>query len=277
MAWPLLTVDNQHEQDLAKWQASLAQRFGLPHAQSDNGADCYSATLLERTLLNPASDSPGLYLLRFGVHDAHWQPGDTIRVRPFNNPQLTAREYSIASVCDDGLELIVRLAGQCTGWLCETLVAGEQVVFQICAKPAFRPVEAATPAIFIGAGSGMAGLRGHLQARAEGSHNWLVFGERCPQTDRILSAELDEWLMNGRLQYMDYAFSCDPQKPAYVQDCLRKQRARLHEWLENGAVIYLCGSLQGLGRSVEATLVELLGVATLEALKKNQRYRTDLY
>lgn len=276
LAWPLLTVDSLHPQDIAAWHASLTQRFSLTFSDTFATPDAFSATLVERICLNPDSTSPSLFLLRFSVHDARWQAGDTLRLRPFNNPQLAVREYSIANACGETLELIVRQAGQCSGWLCQTLAAGEQIVFQVCAKPDFYAVPDA-PAILIGAGSGLAGLRGHLQARPAGSHNWLVFGERCPDTDRILAEEAENWLMGGHLQYLNLAFSRDPQQPAYVQDCLRKHQARLVEWLDNGAVIYLCGSLQGMGRSVESLLAELLGQKKFRALQQQGRYRADLY
>lgn len=276
LAWPLLTVDSLHGQDIAMWHASLAQRFALSFADAPAAADSFSATLLERICLNPDSASPGLFLLRFSVQDACWQAGDTLRVHPFNNPQLAGREYSIASACGDRLELIVRQAGQCSGWLCQTLATDEQIAFQVCAKPDFYAVSAA-PAILIGAGSGLAGLRGHLQARPAGSHNWLIFGERCPETDRVLAEETGHWLMSGHLQYLNLVFSRDPHKPAYVQDCLRKHQARLVEWLDNGAVLYLCGSLQGMGRSVESMLAELLGQKKFRALQQQGRYRADLY
>jgi sulfite reductase (NADPH) flavoprotein alpha-component len=276
LAWPLLTVDSLHPQDIAAWHASLTQRFSLTFSDTFATPDAFSATLVERICLNPDSTSPSLFLLRFSVHDARWQAGDTLRLRPFNNPQLAVREYSIANACGETLELIVRQAGQCSGWLCQTLAAGEQIVFQVCAKPDFYAVPDA-PAILIGAGSGLAGLRGHLQARPAGSHNWLVFGERCPDTDRILAEEAENWLMGGHLQYLNLAFSRDPQQPAYVQDCLRKHQARLVEWLDNGAVLYLCGSLQGMGRSVESMLAELLGQKKFRALQQQGRYRADLY
>ena len=62
-----------------------------------------------------------------------------------------------------------------------------------------------------------------------------------------------------------------------MQDCLRKHQARLVEWLDNGAVLYLCGSLQGMGRSVESLLAELLGQKKFRALQQQGRYRADLY
>lgn len=276
LAWPLLTVDNQHQGDIAAWRNTLAQRFGLT-GTTDIKSTQFSAILLERELLNPQSESPGLYLLRFAVHDMQWQAGDTVLVFPFNNPQQAAREYSIANVCGDRLELIVRVAGQCSSWLCETLQPNEQVLVQHCERPSFTALEPSVPAIFIGAGSGMAGLRGQLLSRPIGSHNWLIFGERCPDNDRLLADELEQWLMEGRLQYLSLAFSRHAQKPTYVQDCLNTHQARLREWLDNGAVLYLCGSLQGLGRSVEQELTALLGSNELARLKQQGRYKADVY
>jgi len=67
--------------------------------------------LLERQHLNPYSSSPGLYKLRFKTAQCDWQAGDTVLLHPYNNPELSTGEYSIASSSESGyLELIVRLA-----------------------------------------------------------------------------------------------------------------------------------------------------------------------
>ncbi|MGC8020610.1 hypothetical protein ACP3WW_23130, partial [Salmonella enterica] len=67
----------------------------------------------------------------------------------------------------------------------------------------FAPVAADTPAIFIGNGSGLAGLRGHLHARMQhgeaNSRNWLLFGERNERYDFLYADELLGWLEQGRL------------------------------------------------------------------------------
>ena len=39
----------------------------------------------------------------------------------------------------------------------------------------------------------------------------------------------------------------------------------------------VCGSLPGLGRSVQATLAALLGEAEVQRLIDEERYRRDLY
>ncbi|WP_278388733.1 hypothetical protein [Pseudomonas oryzihabitans] len=62
-----------------------------------------------------------------------------------------------------------------------------------------------------------------------------------------------------------------------MQDRLRAQRQLLLNWLAADAVIMVCGSLPGLGRSVQATLAALLGEAEVQRLIDEERYRRDLY
>ena len=45
----------------------------------------------------------------------------------------------------------------------------------------------------------------------------------------------------------------------------------------NGAAIYVCGSLQGMARGVDDALRQVLGSATLDALLVQGRYRRDVY
>ncbi|MNE34115.1 Sulfite reductase [NADPH] flavoprotein alpha-component [compost metagenome] len=62
-----------------------------------------------------------------------------------------------------------------------------------------------------------------------------------------------------------------------MQDLLRAAAEELRAWLADGAVIYVCGSLQGMGEGVDAVLRELLGAAALAELQDSGRYRRDLY
>src|SRR5256885_13112011 len=77
----------------------------------------------------------------------------------------------------------------------------------VCSSDLFEPRDEAdaepdAPAIFIGNGSGYAGLRGHLLARMHaGRHrNWLLFGERQRAHDGYCEAEVSGWLAAGKLQ-----------------------------------------------------------------------------
>ncbi len=286
LSLPLMTVDNMLSSDLVEWQAHIADLLAIQAAQANHYQPAwFNATLLERQHLNPYSSSPGLYKLRFKTTYCNWQAGDTVLIHPSNDPALSSREYSIASSAESGyLELLVRLnyddkktPGQCSGWLCQTLSMNDSIEFSPCAKPNFRAVHNNKPAIFIGAGSGLAGLRAHIAERPLRSQNWLILGERCPRTDKLLTEELSQWQRSQHLTYLDYAFSRDPLESRYVQDVLCQQQQRLNSWLEQGATIYVCGRLQGMGRGVQQTLTQLLGEAQMHSLQQQGRYRTDLY
>lgn len=283
---PLMTVDNMRASDLSEWQAHIADLFAIKATEARHYQPAwFNATLLERQCLNPDSSSPGLYKLRFKTAYCDWQAGDTVLLHPSNDPALSTREYSIASSAASGyLELVVRLTydakqtpGQCSGWLCQTLNINQHIEFSCCTKPNFHAAHNHTPAIFIGAGSGLAGLRAHIAERPKFSQNWLIFGERCPRTDNILQNELSQWLRSQHLTYLDYAFSRDPLEPCYVQDVLAEQQQRLNTWLAQGATIYVCGRLQGVGCGVLQTLTQLLGEEQMRNLQQQGRYRTDLY
>ena len=55
------------------------------------------------------------------------------------------------------------------------------------------------------------------------------------------------------------------------------QRGLLKQWLADGAVIYICGSLQGMASGVDHVLNEILGIAEVDRLIEQGRYRRDVY
>src|SRR3712207_6964549 len=56
------------------------------------------------------------------------------------------------------------------------------------------------------------------------------------------------------LTRMDVAFSRDQPEKVYVQHRLWERRADLWAWLQEGAVLYLCGDATGMAKDVEGTL-----------------------
>jgi sulfite reductase (NADPH) flavoprotein alpha-component len=135
------------------------------------------------------------------------------------------------------------------------------------------------PMIFIGNGSGIAGLMAHLQQRHAWGfrQNWLIFGERQQQFDFLFEQPLSDWKNSGVLHTLDTVFSRDHQPKKYVQHALAEKAEQLCEWVNQGAYIYLCGSLQGMAQGVDEALTEILGAAHLEQLRREQRYRRDVY
>ena len=200
---------------------------------------------------------------------------------------LPHREYSVASLPQDGrLELLVRAMrhadgrlGFGSGWLTGHAPVGGEVALRVRANRGFHAPEDDRPMILVGNGTGLAGLRAHIKARAAAgrTRNWLVFGERTQAHDYFHRAEIEAWRASGVLERLDLAFSRDQAERVYVQDKLRSAAGELRAWVEQGAAIYVCGSLEGMAPGVAAALTEALGVETLERLADEGRYRRDVY
>lgn len=264
-AQPLLAlqqVDQLSTSTLVQWQQQLGQVVGQTFSLSD--VFC-RWTLRERRLLNPDSPGAPAWLLRLQPLQAMpaWQAGDLALVRIGS----LLRSYSIASLPEDGaLELIVRQVVHTDGSLGQL------------SNPRFHMPDAAVPSILIGAGTGLAGLRGLLRQRRQRGQqaNWLIFGERCERQDRWLSEELEPLVEEGLLQ-LDRCFSCHPEQAEYVQQRLRAGGDQLRQWVDRGACIHVCGSLTGMGAAIHHTLQELLTAEQWSALEQGERYRRDLY
>jgi len=204
--------------------------------------------------------------------------------------ELTAlphREYSIASIPGDGsLQLLVRRMrrpdgrpGLGSGWLCDHAALGGTIALRVRENANFHPPGNDRPMILIGNGTGIAGLRAHLKARvaAKAQRNWLVFGERQVMHDFFHRDEILDWQARGALERLDLAFSRDQPERRYVQHALREAADELRHWVDNGAVIYVCGSLEGMAPGVDAALNDALGAERLEELRLTGRYRRDVY
>ena len=200
---------------------------------------------------------------------------------------LAMREYSIASIAADGvLELIVRQElhpdgslGIGSGWLTEHAPVGSAISLRVRRNSGFHLPTEPVPMILLGNGTGLAGLRSLLKARiADGQQrHWLLFGERHREHDYLCRDELEDWLISGDLERLDLAFSRDQEEKIYVQDRLRESADELKQWLADGAVIYICGSLQGMASGVDQVLNEILGIPEVDRLIEQGRYRRDVY
>jgi len=211
-------------------------------------------------------------------------PGEAVLDRLTTLPH---REYSIASLPGDGgIELIVRLMpradgkpGLGSGWLCHYAQIGAVLDARVRTNRSFHAPAGDLPLILIGAGTGLAGLRAHLKARAAAGQgrNWLVFGERTAEHDYFHREEIEGWAASGVLERLDLAFSRDQGQRIYVQHRLLEASDTVRAWVAQGAAILVCGSLEGMSREVHAALVEILGTEGLERLTDEGRYRRDVY
>jgi sulfite reductase (NADPH) flavoprotein alpha-component len=200
---------------------------------------------------------------------------------------LPSREYSIASVPEQQcLRLIIRQQkdavgelGLGSGWLTAHTAVEQNVRLRVRQNPSFHLIDDNRPIICIGNGTGIAGLMSLLQARHRLNYteNWLIFGERQRAHDYFFEETLNIWLNMGTLKHLDVVFSRDQAEKIYVHHALSQHTERLKQWLSQGAVIYICGSIQGMATDVHNSLIEILGEDQLESLRQEGRYRRDVY
>lgn len=201
---------------------------------------------------------------------------------------LPHREYSIASVpAENSLDLLVRQVslgaetfGLGSGWLSVHAQLRGPIRLRIRRNERFHSPANNCPLILIGNGTGIAGLRAHLANPARmGTRNWLIFGERRASADNFFSADIQQWQKSGHLSRVDRVFSRDAaaNAPRYVQDLLAPNAGELQRWVEQGASIFVCGSLHGMAQAVDDALRDILGAEQLEQMAEARRYCRDVY
>lgn len=282
-------VDNGEAGALRHWQHQLNQITGVISAPDWTPPAYEPWRLAERTLVNPASPGGEAWHLAFEPVGAlpDWSAGDIAEIGLPTRDGVApgAREYSIASLPSDGrLEFLIRLMrhpdgspGLASGWLTQDLVVGGEVGLRVRANRSFHGPANETPLILIGNGTGLAGLRAHLKARAASGGAWLLFGERTRAHDAFFDSELQAWLVSGVLTRLDRCFSRDPGDGRYVQNLVAAGADDIRAWVARGAAILVCGSLEGMSQGVQAALEQALGADALLELLETGRYRRDVY
>ena len=170
------------------------------------------------------------------------------------------------------------------------LQPNQHLHFYVHPNAEFRLPEEDKDIIMIGPGTGIAPFRAFLAQRdAAGAsgRNWLFFGEQHFATDFLYQTEFQNWLETGVLSTMDVAFSRDTKEKIYVQHKMLRQGARLYEWLESGAYLYVCGSKEPMSVDVENALLQIIQVygnrsgeealQYLDQMKEDGRYLRDVY
>ena len=216
---------------------------------------------------------------------------------------LAPRAYSIASsrreVGDEAHLLISAVRyethgrsrrGVASNYAAERLKRGGRVRVKLKPNKHFALPAQDKDIIMVGPGTGVAPFRAFVQERravkAEG-RSWLFFGDRQFTHDFLYQLDWQEALKDGALTRMDVAFSRDTPKKIYVQDKMWEKRRDLIEWLDGGAVFYVCGDAKNMAKDVRATLVRayadvkaLSGQAAeqaVAALERDKRYLQDTY
>ena len=200
---------------------------------------------------------------------------------------LPIREYSIASIpAQQVLRLVVRQntdetgeLGLGSGWLTKHTQVRDNIQLRIRTNPNFHLIDDNRPIICIGNGTGIAGLMSLISARIrlDYTDNWLIFGERQQAHDFFYKETIQAWQNTAMLKRCDLAFSRDQAEKVYVHHKLRDHSDELKAWIAEGAVIYVCGSIQGMASDVDQCLIDILGVEQVDQLRQDGRYRRDVY
>jgi sulfite reductase (NADPH) flavoprotein alpha-component len=278
-----IELNAKHE---AIWQAG-----DIAEIQPGNSPERIHAFLQKHHILKNAKvDS-----LEISIEKALWNKDLTSEIEPFANldhlleqlPTLPTREYSIASIpSQQVLRLVVRQQhdesgnlGLGSGWLTQHTQVNDDVALRIRTNESFHLIDDNRPIICIGNGTGIAGLMSllHTRTRHDYTENWLIFGERQRACDFFYASTIEAWQTTGMLKRLDLAFSRDQEQRVYVQDVIRQNTEELVSWIERGAVLYVCGSIDGMASGVDQALVEILGDEQVDELRQQGRYRRDVY
>ncbi|EQA4399475.1 PepSY domain-containing protein [Acinetobacter baumannii] len=270
----------------AVWQAG-----DIAEIQPGNSPERINKFLQHHHILkNAVVDS-----LQVSIEKALWNKDLTGEIEPFANldhlleqlPTLPTREYSIASIpSQQVLRLVVRQQydesgdlGLGSGWLTQHTEINQNVALRIRTNESFHLIDDNRPIICIGNGTGIAGLMSLLYTRTRHNYteNWLIFGERQRAHDFFYASTIEAWQTMGMLKRLDLAFSRDQEQRVYVQDIIRQNAAELINWIERGAVLYVCGSIDGMASGVDQALIHILGEEQVDELRQQGRYRRDVY
>ena len=205
--------------------------------------------------------------------------------------KIAPRLYSIASspgAHDSEIHLTVGLNiftvegnqhyGLGSGYLCE-MNEGTEIEYYIHKNSSFRLPDEDKDIIMIGPGTGIAPFRSFIAERDAAGHsgkNWLFFGEQTFAYDFYYQTEIQEWISTGTLTKFNGAFSRDQKNKIYVQHRLKENAEELMEWIDSGAIIYICGQKDPMSKDVENTLIEIIAQYRDISMEKASEFLDDM-
>lgn len=181
--------------------------------------------------------------------------------------------------------------GVCSTFLSNRTDDTPEIPIYIRPTNSFRlPEDGNIPVIMIGPGTGIAPFRSflyHRQATGATGKNWLFFGDQHQDTDFLYKDELLRFKEAGLLNKLSVAFSRDQLSKIYVQHRMFDERKELFQWIQGGAVVYICGDKTRMAQDVRKMLVTIFmreGRMSVESanfylakMKDERRLQEDVY
>ena len=179
--------------------------------------------------------------------------------------------------------------GVCSSYLAERV--GETIPCYFHPNKNFKlPAVQNAPIIMVGPGTGIAPFRAFIEERmATGASgkNWLFFGDRSQKTDYLYGEEWIRYQKEGILNELDLAWSRDQEEKVYVQHKMLERGAELWNWIQEGALFYVCGDASRMAKDVDQALRTIAqehgsmseedSAVWIKSLQKEKRYLKDVY
>ncbi|MDX8430381.1 MAG: hypothetical protein SNF33_01030 [Candidatus Algichlamydia australiensis] len=233
--------------------------------------EVFTVSLKERYRLNNRT-----FHVVLEAPEISYTPGSVIAIYPESSSETFRprhRYYSIASslkATPGEIHLTVvtftkekdghKTPGLCSNFLCKEAKIGQKINCFIPSKKKFSPPKSPdSPVIMISSGAGIAPFRGFMQERSQTpSKNWLIHGGRTYKDDFYYQEEWERLIASDHLK-VTTAFSRDQDEKIYVQHRMHEHAEEIRKWIDEGAVVYICGNSKQMVKDVTKTLEEILG------------------
>ena len=274
---PLCKINNADVNLFKDWSQTLGQMLQLSlHLElstiQTKTRKRMPFEVLERTELNV--DNTFLLLLK-SEKDVDFESGDLLAIFPDDTE--TFRQYSIAKM---GNALLLSIKkhefGRGSSYLYH-LKAGDLLNAAIDLNPDFHFPRAATSAVLIANGTGIAPFLGMIEQH-HGTEIHLFWGGKTASSSKIYDAILKDTLDHTQTVTVHKSYSREGETQ-YVQHLVAKQKELLLHTVIEGGVIMICGSLamqHGVLDVLEHLLLEY-PYFSLEALEENGQLMMDCY
>jgi len=278
---PMATVNRQSPQEFARWGETLGTvldtELRLVYvAETPRLTDF---TLSRRKVFGDTGNAPTA-ILRFTPKGRRALPafeaGDLMAI--VAPGASMPRYYSLGSSAPDGfLEISVRRhpGGLCSSHL-HDLSVGDTVRAFLRPNPEFHLRPGKSEVILVGSGCGMGVLAGFIRANRIRRPIRLYYGTRDPSQDFLYSAEIRDWIAEGRLSGRTLAITGDATRD--LQHRIAEDSAPLAAALARGASVMVVGGRE-MAEAVQAAFEAVLHPAgpDIATLRSEGRYVEDVF